>query len=500
MMEQNNNKVFIYDTLRRCKMEFQKDILDPIVKIYLCGPTVYSDSHLGHARSSITFDIISRYLRHCGYVVKLIRNYTDVGHLEHDNDTNGEDKIQKQAMKEKINPYEVVQKYINSYRSDMALLNILPPSIEPHASGYIHEQIDISSNILSKGFAYEINGSVYFDVLKYQSCYGTYGVLSGKDIHSLLQTSRSLKCQDEKKHSYDFALWKHADEKHIMHWPSPWGDGYPGWHTECVVLAHKLHGGILDIHGGGIDLQFPHHEAEIAQARVAFDHELSKLWVHNNLVTINGQKMSKSLNNFITLKDLFFREDNIFKSTFDPMVLKFLFLQTHYRSPLEISSESLHAAKKGYVRLENAMISLQNMHYDVVENNNTEKKDLDTKIKTLLCDCYNYMNDDFNTPLVLANIFELVNIINSLEKKQISFCDMSKECFNYMKEKLFIFVYDILGFKMFRENELIGLIVDIYKSAKKRLDYDEVDMIRRKLQDHRLRCEDIKDNVVIKYD
>ena len=500
MLARNNQNVYIYDTLHRCKTAFKLSSPDPIVKIYLCGPTVYSDSHLGHARSAITFDIINRYLRHCGYVVKLIRNYTDVGHLEDDSDDESEDKIQKQAIKEKVNPYEIVQKYINSYRSDMLLLNILFPSIEPHASGYIHEQIDIVSNILSKGFAYEINGSVYFDVLKYQSRYGTYGILSGRDINTLLQSSRSLQRQDEKKHSYDFALWKHADKKHIMHWPSPWGQGYPGWHTECVALAHKLHGGVLDIHGGGIDLQFPHHEAEIAQARVAFDHELSKLWVHNNLVTIHGQKMSKSLHNFITLQDLFFHEDNIFKSTFDPMVLKFLFLQTHYRSPLEISEESLHAAKKGYLRLENAMISLQNIHYDIVNNNGTEYNDLEIKIKTLLYDCYKYMNDDFNTSHVLANIFELINIVNSIEKHQISLHEVKSECFYEMKDMLSLFVYEILGFKYFHENELICLISDIYNSAKKRLDYDEVDMIRRRLQEHKLRCEDIKGNVVIKYD
>ena len=500
MLAQNNKNVYIYDTLHRCKTAFKLSSSDSIVKIYLCGPTVYSDSHLGHARSAITFDIINRYLRHCGYVVKLIRNYTDVGHLEDDSDDESEDKIQKQAIKEKVNPYEIVQKYINSYRRDMLLLNILLPSIEPHASGYIHEQIDIVSNILSKGFAYEINGSVYFDVLKYQSRYGTYGILSGRDINTLLQSSRSLQRQDEKKHSYDFALWKHADKKHIMHWPSPWGQGYPGWHTECVALAHKLHGGVLDIHGGGIDLQFPHHEAEIAQARVAFDHELSKLWVHNNLVTIHGQKMSKSLHNFITLQDLFFHEDNIFKSTFDPMVLKFLFLQTHYRSPLEISEESLHAAKKGYLRLENAMISLQNIHYDIVNNNGTEYNDLEIKIKTLLCDCYKYMNDDFNTPHVLANIFELINIINSIEKHQISLHEVKSECFYAMKDTISLFVYEILGFKYFHENELICLISDIYNSAKKRLDYNEVDMIRCRLQEHKLRCEDIKGNVVIKYD
>ena len=492
------NNINIYNSLSRKKEEFIP-LKEGCVSMYVCGPTVYGHAHLGHARCAVTFDIIHRYLHFLGYKVKLVRNYTDVGHLEFDADS-GDDKIQKKAQQEQVDPLEIVQKYINSYRSDMDALHILPPAVEPQATTYILEQIDIISKIIDQGFGYVVNGSVYFDVVKYNEKY-KYGILSGRRIEDLLHETRDLNNQEEKRNGCDFALWKKADKKHIMHWTSPWSEGYPGWHTECVAIAQKLLGETIDIHGGGIDLQFPHHEAEIAQAYVINKKPLANFWVHNNLVNIGDKKMSKSLNNFITLQDLFYNEDNILGTTFDPMVLRFLFLQTHYRSTLSISKEALIAAQKGYCKLLNAYNSL--IHIDEVHDNVTEdayNKEFESRVKILFDKCFEALADDFNTPILLANMFEIVNIINNLESQKIDLANIGVKSFEYLKTN-FINIYEhILGFRPCTHSREEKIILDLYANAKKKQDYTTVEFIRQELKMTNKRIADFPTFSVFKYD
>ena len=491
------NNINIYNSLSRTKQEFIP-LKEGCVFMYVCGPTVYGHAHLGHARCAVTFDIIHRYFRFLGYKVKLVRNYTDVGHLEFDADS-GDDKIQKKAQQEQVDPLEIVQKYINSYRSDMNALNILPPAVEPQATTYILEQINIISKIIDQGFGYVVNGSVYFDVVKYNKEY-KYGILSGRRIEDLLHETRDLNNQEEKKNSCDFALWKKADQKHIMHWTSPWSEGYPGWHTECVAIAQKLLGETIDIHGGGIDLQFPHHEAEIAQAYVINKKPLANFWVHNNLVNIGDKKMSKSLNNFITLQDLFYNEDNILGTTFDPMVLRFLFLQTHYRSTLSISKEALIAAQKGYCKLLNAYNSLLRIEIDYDVTEDAYNEDFESRVKILFANCFEALADDFNTPILLANMFEIVNIINDLESQKINLANIAVKSFEYLKTN-FINIYEhILGFRPCTHSMEEKIILDLYANAKKKEDYTTVEFIRQELKKENKRIADFQTFSVLKYD
>ena len=346
----------IYNSLARAKQPF-KPIHPGHVGMYVCGPTVYGDAHLGHARPAVTFDILFRYLKHLGYKVRYVRNITDVGHLEHDADS-GEDKVAKKARLEQLEPMEVVQMYLNRYHRDMEALNVLPPSIEPHASGHIIEQIEYIKKILDAGFAYESCGSVYFDVRKYNAIH-PYGKLSGRNIDDLLSTTRELDGQDEKRCPLDFALWKKASPEHIMHWPSPWSEGFPGWHLECSVMGTKYLGETFDIHGGGMDLMFPHHECEIAQSVAAQGHEAVRYWMHNNMITINGKKMGKSYGNFITLEQFFDGSHPALEQPYSPMVIRFFVLQAHYRSTVDFSNEALQAAEKALQKILAAYQRLQ---------------------------------------------------------------------------------------------------------------------------------------------
>ena len=395
------NKLTIYNTLSR-KKELFEPINPPFVGLYVCGPTVYGDAHLGHARPAITFDLLFRYLKFMGYRVRYVRNITDVGHLVNDADE-GEDKIAKKAKLEQLEPMEVVQFYSNRYHKNMEQLNTLPPSIEPHASGHIIEQQELIKQIIENGFAYESEGNIYFDVERYNQKYH-YGKLSGRKIDELFANTRELSGQQEKRNPFDFALWKKASPEHIMRWPSPWGVGFPGWHLECSCMSQKYLGETFDIHGGGLDLQFPHHECEIAQNVAAQGHEAVKYWMHNNMVTINGQKMGKSLGNFITLDQLFTGDNNVLEQAYSPMTVRFFILQAHYRSPLDFSNEALKAAEKGYERMMAAVSQLNRLK---VSNENT------VDIATLQTNCFEAMNDDLNTPILIAHLFE--GVVHGLE-------------------------------------------------------------------------------------
>jgi cysteinyl-tRNA synthetase len=390
----------LYNTLSR-KKEVFKPIHEGRVGLYVCGPTVYGDAHLGHARPAITFDLLFRYLTQIGYKVRYVRNITDVGHLENDADE-GEDKIEKKARLEQLEPMEVVQFYLNRYHQAMEALNVLPPSIEPHASGHIIEQIQFVQKILDNGWAYISEGSVYFDVEKFNNSH-RYGKLSGRNIEDLLTTTRALDGQSEKKNGMDFALWKKASPEHIMRWPSPWSDGFPGWHLECSAMGTRYLGEEFDIHGGGLDLLFPHHECEIAQSVGALGHETVHYWMHNNMITINGQKMGKSLGNFITLEQFFKGEHALLTQAFSPMTIRFFVLQAHYRSTVDFSSEALQASEKGYERLMDAYTRLQRI---------TASEATTIDVQGLRTRCFEALNDDLNSPIVISLLFEACKGIN----------------------------------------------------------------------------------------
>lgn len=393
---------YIYNTLTRKKEEF-KPLNPPYVGMYVCGPTVYGDAHLGHARPAITFDVLFRYLRHLGYKVRYVRNITDVGHLENDADE-GEDKVAKKARLESLEPMEVVQYYLNRYHKAMEALNVLPPSIEPHASGHIIEQIEYIKKIIEAGYAYVSNGSVYFDVVKYNKDHH-YGKLSGRNIDDLLNTTRELDGQSEKHNSFDFALWKKASPEHIMRWPSPWSDGFPGWHLECSTMSAKYLGEEFDIHGGGMDLLFPHHECEIAQSVAAQGHETVHYWMHNNMITINGQKMGKSLGNFITLDEFFSGNHKLLQQPYSPMTIRFFILQAHYRSTVDFSNEALQASEKALQRMLEGWDNLSKIEPAEVST---------VDVKAIRERCYEAMNDDLSTPIVVSHLFEAVKIINTV--------------------------------------------------------------------------------------
>ena len=424
--------LLIYNTLTRQKERFEP-LHAPNVGMYVCGPTVYGDPHLGHARPAITFDLLFRYLKHLGYKVRYVRNITDVGHLEHDADE-GEDKIAKKARLEELEPMEVAQYYTNRYHQAMDALNVLPPSIEPHASGHIIEQIGLVKQILDNGYAYVSDGSVYFDVMKYNTHYH-YGKLSGRNLTDVINTSRELDGQDEKHNPVDFALWKKAQPEHIMRWPSPWSDGFPGWHCECTAMGRKYLGNHFDIHGGGMDLVFPHHECEIAQATASQGDDMVRYWMHNNMITINGQKMGKSLGNFITLFEFFTGENKNLTQAYSPMTIRFFILQAHYRSTVDFSNEALQAAEKGLERLMDAWHTLQKL--TPAETTTAEVKDLRQK-------CDDAMNDDLNSPIVIAHLFDACRAINSIAAGSATITAANLQ---ELRDTFSLYCFDILGLR-----------------------------------------------------
>ncbi len=466
----------LYNSLSRKKEVFEA-INAPHVGLYVCGPTVYGDPHLGHARPGITFDLLYRYLLHLGYKVRYVRNITDVGHLENDADQ-GEDKVAKKARLEQKEPMEIVQYYTNEYHKCMELLGLLSPSIEPQASGHIMEQIEMVQQIIDRGFAYESEGSVYFDVDAYNKQYH-YGKLSGRSVEDMLSTTRSLDGQQEKRKSYDFALWKKASPEHIMRWNSPWGIGFPGWHMECSAMGRKYLGEQFDIHGGGLDLLFPHHECEIAQSVAAQGVEGVRYWVHNNMITINGTKMGKSYNNFINLRAFFSGDHDLLEQAYSPMTIKFFILQAHYRGALDFSNSALQASEKGYNKLMDALQRLENI---------TAGQAGEWDIEDLNAKCYEAMNDDMNTPTLIAHLFDGVRMINSVADGKGSF---SQEQLSAMKGVMHTFVYDILGLSNKQStgddshqalHGAVDLLLSLRQDAKKEKNWALSDKIRDELK------------------
>lgn len=489
--EQERFPIRIYNSLSRQK-ELFKPIKPPHVGLYVCGPTVYGDPHLGHARAGITFDVIFRYMQHLGYKVRYVRNITDVGHLENEEAETGEDKVAKKARLEELEPMEVVQHYTIQYHNGMDALNCKRPSIEPTASGHIMEQIQLIEKILANGLAYEVNGNVYFDLEAYRKT-NNYGELSGKVLEDLQAGSRDTEGMDEKRSPHDFALWKKAAPGHIMRWDSPWSTGFPGWHIECTAMSTKYLGKRFDIHGGGLDLQFPHHEAEIAQCRGAHGSDPANYWIHNNMVTIDGAKMSKSAGNFITLDQLFAGKHDFLNSGFSPMPVRFLILQSHYRSKIDFSNEALEAAEKGYHKLMNALKLLDDM-----QPGNSEEGSMDKEIEALCGRCYEKMSDDFNTAQVLAVLFEIVNKINAIHNKQIPEDSLSKAAFENLKSTFSEFIKDVLGLEPEIQSgngkldSLIQLLIDIRAEARMNKDFATSDKIRDKLKEIGIELKDEK--------
>ena len=489
----------IYNTLHRKKELFQP-IAAPNVGMYVCGPTVYGDPHLGHARPAITFDILFRYLKHIGYKVRYVRNITDVGHLEHDADE-GDDKIEKKARLEQLEPMEIAQHYTNRYHDAMRLLNVLPPSIEPHATGHIIEQEELVKQILTNGYAYESNGSIYFDVEKYDKDHH-YGVLSGRNITDMINNSRELAGVGEKHNQIDFALWKRAMPEHIMRWPSPWSNGFPGWHCECTAMGRKYLGDHFDIHGGGMDLIFPHHECEIAQAVASQGDQMVKYWMHNNMITINGQKMGKSLGNFITLEQFFTGNHETLTQAYSPMTIRFFILSAHYRGTVDFSNEALQAAEKGYERLMNGIEDLARIQPAATTDENTKKFVDGFRLK-----CYDAMNDDLMTPAVISTLFEACHLVNILidHKAQISADDLRE-----LTEAMLLFAFDILGLQNERGanndareeayGKVVDMVLDLRAKAKAEKNWAVSDQIRDALADAGFQVKDTKDGVTWKLD
>ena len=483
----------IYNTLSRQK-EYFKPLHEGHVGMYVCGPTVYGDAHLGHARPAITFDLLYRYLMHLGYKVRYVRNITDVGHLEHDADE-GEDKIAKKARLEQLEPMEVVQYFTNRYHRDMELLNVLPPSIEPHASGHIIEQIAFVQKIMDKGYAYVSNGSVYMDVEKYAKDY-PYGKLSGRNLEDIVTETRELDGQQEKKHSYDFALWKKAAPEHIMHWPSPWSEGFPGWHMECSAMGTKYLGEEFDIHGGGMDLMFPHHEAEIAQSCAALGHDSVHYWMHNNMITIAGKKMGKSYNNFITLEQFFAGEHALLEQPFSPMTIRFFILQAHYRSTVDFSNDALVAAEKGLGRLTEAYQRLMKIKASATTSEHLNPE----LLNSLRTRCQEAMDDDLNSPIVISHLFDSARAINTVfdGKGTISEADLEE-----LRAVWKTYAMDILGLQLDGAQDA-GAGMDAYKGAvdmllemrleaKRNKDWGTSDKIRNALTELGFTIKDTKD-------
>jgi cysteinyl-tRNA synthetase len=481
------HKLFIYNSLSK-KEELFEPINPPFVGLYVCGPTVYSETHLGHARPNITFDILRRYLTHLGYKVRYVRNITDVGHLENEVEGSGEDRIGKKARLEQLEPMEVVQRYVNSFRYTMAQLNVQPPSIEPQASGHIIEQQLLIDKIFKNGFAYESNGSVYFDIEKYNQKYN-YGKLSGRVLDELLENTRELDGTGEKRCSFDFALWKKASPEHIMQWPSKWSNGFPGWHLECSAMSTKYLGEKFDIHGGGMDLMFPHHECEIAQNVAACGEEAVKYWMHNNMITINGQKMARSLGNFITLNELFTGTHKLLSQAYNPMTIRFFILQAHYRSTLDFSNEALQAAEAGLQKLHAAMKLLPNLKSEGTD---------DDSVKKIQDQCYAAMDKDMNTAVLIAQLFDGVRLINAVNEghKTIGSNDLET-----LKTIFQTFAIDILGLNEEANGSsnqglvdgVIKMLLQIRLEAKNNKDFATSDRIRNELASLGVIVKDRKD-------
>jgi cysteinyl-tRNA synthetase len=484
--------IYLINSYTRKKEKFQP--LNPShIGIYLCGPTVYGDPHLGHARSAISFDIVVRYFRFLGYKVRYVRNITDVGHLEDEVLDAGEDKITKKARLEQLEPMEIVQMYTNRYHEAMAKLNTLPPSIEPTASGHVPEQIKIIEAILRNGYAYEANGSVYFDLEKYAG-QQPYGKLSGKVLEDLKAGSRDTEGLSEKRSPHDFALWKKASPEHIMRWDSPWSEGFPGWHLECTTMCTKYLGDEFDIHAGGLDLQFPHHEAEIAQSFGAFKKNPVRYWMHNNMVTIDGQKMSKSLGNFITLEQLFEGDHPKLEQAYSPMTVRFFILQAHYRSPIDFSNQALQAAEKGLQRLMNALELLSKLDHQEADTDQA----LDEEIRSLCASCYEHMSDDFNTAKAIASLFEMGSKVNAFYHQQLPLKGITAETFTLLKNTFTSFVEEVLGMEAERNDQsdrigaLVNLLIDIRKDARSQKDFATSDKIRDRLAEIGVQLKDEK--------
>ncbi len=484
----------IYNSLSR-----QKEVFEPItqghVGMYVCGPTVSGESHLGHARPYITFDVLYRYLMYLGYKVRYVRNITDAGHFEEEG-REAEDKISKKAILEKLEPMELVQKYTNLYHWAMLQFNCIEPTIEPTATGHIVEQINMIKKIISEGYAYEVNGSVYFDVKKYAEGHD-YGKLSGRVLDDLLETTRLLDGQDEKRDKADFALWKSATPEHIMRWSSPWGDGFPGWHIECSAMATKYLGARFDIHGGGMDLLFPHHESEIAQSTICNHEAPVRYWMHNNMITINGKKMGKSYNNVITLRQLFSGDHPLLSQPIHPMTVRFFILQSHYRSTLDFSSEALVASEKALKRLWEAYENLKNLN--AAHEGIAADAELDKQVNTWLNELHDFINDDLSTPKVIANLFEMAPVINGIKDKHIAADSLSAKTITRMQNDFRIFLEDILGLKAVSENDnelfqsIMQLLIDIRKEAKTKKDFVTSDKIRNQLTQMGIMIKDEKD-------
>lgn len=499
-MEQN---FLVYNTLSR-KKELFVPINAPHVGMYVCGPTVYGDPHLGHARPAITFDILFRYLKHLGYKVRYVRNITDVGHLEHDADE-GEDKIAKKARLEQLEPMEVAQYYTNRYHKAMEALNVLPPSIEPHATGHIIEQEELVKEILTNGFAYESQGSVYFDVEKYNAKYH-YGILSNRNLDDVINNSRELDGVGEKRNQVDFALWKKAQPEHIMHWPSPWSEGFPGWHCECTAMGKKYLGAQFDIHGGGMDLVFPHHECEIAQAVASQGEQMVKYWMHNNMITINGQKMGKSLGNFITLEQFFTGNHDSLTQAYSPMTIRFFILQAHYRSTVDFSNEALQSSQKGLERLLDGIDNLSRIQASDTTDEATKKI-----VGELRQKCYDAMNDDLNTQIVISYLFDACRTINTLVDKKAT---ITAEDLQELTDTVNLFAFDLLGLKRSHQSaasgqdsnegreeafgKAIDMLLELRAQAKANKDWATSDKIRDDLAAFGFEVKDTKDGATWK--
>ena len=481
--------LFIYNTLTRRKEHFVP-LNEGSVGMYVCGPTVYGDPHLGHTRPAITFDVLFRYLKSLGYKVRYVRNITDVGHLEHDADE-GDDKIEKKARLEQLEPMEIAQYYTNRYHAAMDQLNVLPPSIEPHATGHIIEQEQLVKEILDNGYAYESNGSVYFDIEKYNKDH-RYGVLSGRNLDDIINASRKLDGVGEKRNQADFALWKKASPEHIMRWPSPWSDGFPGWHCECTAMGRKYLGKHFDIHGGGMDLVFPHHECEIAQAVASQGSDMVRYWMHNNMITINGQKMGKSLGNFITLAQFFSGDHPSLDQAYTPMTIRFFILQAHYRGTVDFSNEALKAAEKAYERMMDGWHRLCDL------------KAADTttaKLENYRERCAEAMNDDLNTPNVIATLFDACKVINQVNDGNAT---MTQADIDELKSVFQTYLFDVLGVRddsaggagsvnLEPYRKAVDLLLDIRKTAKANKDWTTSDLIRNKMNEAGFDVKDTKE-------
>jgi cysteinyl-tRNA synthetase len=501
------NGLKVYNSYTRQKEAFQS-ITPGHVGMYVCGPTVSGESHLGHARPYITFDVIFRYLQHLGYKVRYVRNITDAGHFEEEG-REAEDKISKKAVLEKLEPMELVQKYTNLFHWAMQQFNCIPPSIEPTATGHIVEQINMIETLIEAGYAYVVGGNVYFDVKKYAASHD-YGKLSGRVLDDLLTTTRELEGQEDKKDKADFALWKEAPPEHIMRWKSPWGEGFPGWHIECSAMSTKYLGKQFDIHGGGMDLQFPHHESEIAQSTICNHQMPARYWIHNNMITINGKKMGKSYNNVIKLTELFSGSNPILEQAYTPMTIRFFILQTHYHSTLNFSNEALQAAERGLRRLMDAygvlkkldprsLSSSEQTHHIQINGQPADDEDSNAKVLRLLQAFDDNMNDDFNTAKVMAAMFEVVPVINSLKDGTLAPGAVSAETLQQLQKGMQVYLEDILGLKDERQTEeetlngLMEVLIDIRKDARARRDWATSDKIRNQLTAHGIVLKDERD-------